>query len=137
MSKKKGERTKLNAKLDELAKTAAKTRDNYTCQKCGKEATGSGMHGSHVIPVSAGNLLRWDTQNIKALCHHCHINWWHKNPLEAAQWFEATFPDRKAHLDKVRADYNKNPVRPKLSIFDLQDIYEKLKLELESYKHGN
>lgn len=99
----KTDRQKLIKKLDEAIKTYAKVRDHYTCQKCGKQVKGSGMHGSHVIPVSAGNRLRWDGLNLKALCYHCHINWWHKNPMESAEWFKTKFPDRWEYLQTEKA----------------------------------
>jgi 5-methylcytosine-specific restriction endonuclease McrA len=93
-------RSKIIKKLVDIAKTQAKIRDNYTCQKCGKKVEGSNAHGSHVIPVSAGNKLKWDIQNIKTLCYHCHINWWHKNPIESGEWFKAKFPKRWKYLEE-------------------------------------
>lgn len=125
--RKKGERTKLNNELDTLAKTLAKIRDNYTCQKCGKQDKGLGMHGSHVIPVSGGTKLRWDLQNIKALCFHCHINWWHKNPLEAGQWFRDKFPERAAYLEANRGIY-------KFTIDELKELKHDYKQQLKQYK---
>jgi len=96
--KKKKSITKLKKELEDLAKLIAKTRDNYICQKCGVKCEGSNAHGSHVIPVSQGNQFRFDTQNIKCLCYHCHLNWWHKNPIEACEWFKQKFPDRYEYL---------------------------------------
>ena len=117
---KKLNRKALIKKLDELIKTKAKIRDNYTCQKCGKKVEGSNAHGSHVIPVSGGHKLRWDIQNIKCLCYHCHINWWHKNPMEASEWFSRTFPDRWKYLEANRGI-------AKFKDFELQELYEELK----------
>jgi 5-methylcytosine-specific restriction endonuclease McrA len=122
--KAKGERSKLNKQLDTLAKTLAKERDDYTCQKCGKQERGSGMHGSHVIPVSAGAKLRWDLMNIKALCYHCHLNWWHKNPLEAGQWFRDTFPERAEYLEANRG------IR-KFTVQELKDLKQELTNQLK------
>lgn len=120
MAKRKpSERAKLKKKLDVAAKTAAKVRDNYTCQKCGRT---DNIHGSHVYPVSSGDLLRWDIMNIKALCFHCHMSWWHKNPLEAAEWFNDTFPDRAAYLQSKIDTYNDLVVKPKMSIDDLREL---------------
>lgn len=90
--------TKLKNILEDLAKNMAKKRDDYTCQKCGKRVEGSNCQGSHVIPKSHGNILRFDVMNIKTLCHHCHLNWWHKNPMEAAEWFSSKFPDRWEYI---------------------------------------
>jgi len=89
---------KIKKEIETLVKTKAKERDKYICQKCGKKVEGSNAHGSHVIPVSHGDALRFDLMNIKCLCYHCHLNWWHKNPLEAQEWFKEKFPDRFAYL---------------------------------------
>jgi len=88
--------------LDRIAKTLAKERDGYVCQKCGEKVCGSNAHGSHVIPVSAGQTLRWDLDNIKCLCMHDHIYWWHKNPLESSAWFRSAFPERYEYLQSMR-----------------------------------
>lgn len=116
---KKLNRSKIIEKLVNHAKLQAKIRDNYTCQHCGKKVTGSDAHGSHVIPVSAGNKLKWDVQNIKTLCYHCHINWWHKNPTESGEWFKTKFPERWAYLQK-------NKGIKIYKTFELQDLLNQL-----------
>lgn len=105
-------------KLDEIAKKFAKERDCYICQRTGQQVNGSNAHGSHVIPVSAGLALRWDLNNLKCLSYHSHINWWHKNPLESAEWFQAFFPDRWEYLEK-----RKNNL-VKILDFQLIELYE-------------
>lgn len=95
-------RSWYNKKLLELSKRFAKERDGYICQKTGKEVKGSNAHGSHVIPISAGQHLRYDIDNIKCLSYHAHINWWHKNPTESGEWFKAKFPERMEYLEKMR-----------------------------------
>lgn len=104
MAKKKTDRQKLIDQLDKLSKQLVYQRDNYTCQHCGKN-DGRDYQASHVIPVSAGKKLRWDLLNMKVLCYHCHLNWWHKNPLEASDWFNRTFPDRAKYLEENRGIY--------------------------------
>ena len=89
---------KLKKEAETLAKQCAKKRDDYICQKCGKEVSGINAHGSHVIPVSGSQYLRFDLMNIKCLCYHDHMGWWHKNPLEAYEWFKQKFPDRYNYL---------------------------------------
>ena len=96
--------SKLKKKLLELIKTYVKKRDNYTCQRSGQKVEGSNCHVSHVIPVSHGNALAFDPLNMKVLSYHNHINWWHKNPLEAAEWFKTKFPDRWEYLQKHKND---------------------------------
>tara|TARA_R100000479_G_scaffold104925_1_gene52424 strand:- start:1028 stop:1507 length:480 start_codon:yes stop_codon:yes gene_type:complete len=105
-------------KLDTIAKTFAKERDKYKCQHSNVKVSGSNAHGSHVIPVSAGLILRWDLDNIKCLCHHSHINWWHKNPLESAEWFEKKFPDRWKYLIETK----KKTIH--ISTVDLSEFYD-------------
>lgn len=122
---KKISRSKLIKELDELAKRIAKIRDEYTCQKCLKKVEGSDCHGSHVVPVSGGHKLRWDEWNIKALCYHCHMNWWHKNPREAAAWFNEKFPERAKYLDENRGTQK----------FYTEDLLD-LKLKLEARLRG-
>lgn len=94
--------TPLKKKLMNLIKAHVKRRDEHTCQRCSKELEGSNCHVSHVIPVSQGNALAFDPMNMKVLCFHCHINWWHKNPVEAGEWFKAKFPDRWKYLQEYK-----------------------------------
>ena len=96
--------TKLKKELMALVKALIKIRDDFTCQKCGAKVSGSNCHASHVIPVSAGNALAFDPINLKTLCLHCHMNWWHKNPLEASAWFEKKFPERAKYLNAHKGD---------------------------------
>jgi 5-methylcytosine-specific restriction endonuclease McrA len=100
--KHKTERQKLIIQLDKLSKDIVRQRDGNICQHCGKWCEGSNRQVSHVIPVSAGNKLRWDPMNMKILCYHCHINWWHKNPMESSVWFARTFPDRWEYIQANR-----------------------------------
>jgi len=39
---------------------------------------------------------------MKVMCYHCHINWWHKNPIEAGKWFESKFPERLKELERLQ-----------------------------------
>lgn len=129
----KKDRRKLKKELVTLAKTVAKLRDNYTCQKCYKTKHQAAIHGSHVIPVSAGDLLSWDVLNIKALCYSCHFHWWHKDPIEASEWFEEKFPGRAAYLNAKRVDAHENPVRPKPTYEELLEDKRKLKEAIGGY----
>jgi len=82
-----------------IAKRLAKERDNYTCQKCGKKP--DKIDGSHVYPEGTYHGMSAEVDNIKALCSFCHLYWWHKNPLEARDWFEMKFPDRYNRLKQM------------------------------------
>ena len=94
----KTDRAKLTKKLDDVVREIVRKRDNMTCQWCGKKVDKSNAHDSHIIPRSRGNALRWDLRNHILLCYHCHINRWHKDPMDAAVWFEQAYPDRWAYL---------------------------------------
>ena len=95
---KRSDKKKLKDKLDKLVKDIVKIRDNNTCQHCNKYVEGVNCHGSHVIPVSRDGRLAFDDLNIKVLCYHCHMNWWHKHPIEAGEWFTSKFPERWEYL---------------------------------------
>ncbi len=100
--RKKTDRRKLKDKLEKLVKNFVRERDDYTCQKCRKRVEGTNCHASHVIPVSRDGRLAFDPLNLKVLCFHDHINWWHKNPAASGPWFIETFPDRWEYLqDKL------------------------------------
>lgn len=36
----------------------------------------------------------------------CHLYYWHKDPLEAGEWFAATFPEKREWL-RLQQIYNK------------------------------
>lgn len=112
--------SKIRKEVETLAKIKAKTRDKYICQHCGKKVEGSNAHASHIIPVSHGNVLRFNPMNMICLCYHCHINWWHKNPMESSEWFKQKFPEIWEYL-KVEKE--------KIVKFTLED-YEKMKYAL-------
>lgn len=96
--------SKLKKKLMLLVKKQVHLRDNDTCQWCGKAVTGSNCQVSHVVPVSQGNALAFDPINMKILCYHCHLNKWHKRPLEATEWFRSKFPERYEYLEQHKKD---------------------------------
>ena len=102
MAKKKSERRKLKDACETMAKQIAKNRDGYVCQKCHTPVKGSNAHGSQVIPVSHDGRLASDPENIKCLCYHCHLNWWHLHPIEAGEWFTSTFPERWEYLSEQK-----------------------------------
>jgi len=126
---KKTERQKLVKKLDEIVVKIVKVRDKHLCQYCHKLVEGSNAHCSHVIPRSRGMIYRWDLNNLKLLCYHHHINWWHKDPVEAGKWFREAFPERMAYLDALRD----NPLK-KYTVADLKELLAKFRNNLNSWK---
>lgn len=45
-------------------------------------------------------LDHFDPMNILCLCYHCHINWWHKNPVEAGEWVKEKFPENILYINE-------------------------------------
>ncbi len=86
------------------AKKVVYVRDKDICQHCDKKCIWSDRHASHVIPVSATGRLALYPLNMKVLCYHCHLNWWHKNPIEAGRWFESKFPERLKELERLQLE---------------------------------
>mgnify|MGYP001578073497 CR=1 FL=1 len=92
------------------AKKEAKKRDNYTCQKSGVKVEGKNAHGSHILPEGAYPLMSAEPYNIITLSYKEHINWWHKNPLEASAWFENKWPGRYKELRAMAEEKRKHIV---------------------------
>lgn len=105
--KKKTELQKVKEKLWKVICQYIKLRDYNICQMCSRSVMGSNAHTSHVIPKSQGNILRYDETNLKLLCYHCHINIWHKNPVESGGWFKNKFPKRWEYIIKKKETYCK------------------------------
>ncbi len=120
---------KLHDKCWTMAKKIIYLRDHGQCQHCYKRVEGANAHTSHVIPKSVGGGVRYILDNLKLLCYHCHINWWHVNPTESGKWFRETFPDRMRLLDEM-------PRRRSYRVSDLQEILEELQIEYEKLFSG-
>lgn len=58
------------------------------------------MAASHIYSKGAHPAMRYDLDNVKALCYKCHIEWWHKEPMEAKDWLEQVLP--KARVDRLK-----------------------------------
>lgn len=106
-------------RLDIVYSQIIRKRD-MCCQRCG---TTNNLHCSHIIPRTSLSV-RWDSFNAIALCHRCHIYWWHKNPLEAVNWFNDKWPGRYEVLKKRSQ---------KKFIFDRERILASLSAELEEH----
>lgn len=103
--KKKVSPKKLYKENVEMAKKIAKIRDNYTCQWCGSTEN---IHWSHIINEARDHRLATYEFNIKALCFHCHMNLWHKEPNMASEWFNKKFPGRYQLLNELHIEYGKD-----------------------------
>lgn len=120
---------KLKDKLEKVVKSIVKIRDKNICQKCQKKVEGANCHASHVIPVSRDGRLAYDPINLKVLCFHCHINWWHKHPIESGQWYLSEFPERYAVIEQIHLE-NKN--KGSISINWYQEQYKFYKKMLDT-----
>ena len=122
----------MKKKAIDLAKKLVKTRQNYTCEKCGKSRTASGlqMHGSHIIPVTYAKTAA-DPENILCLCSSCHKmarDSWHEDPVANGRWFDEKWPGRYDALREEATTYSQNPF-PKLDWVQIhQELEEKYEL---------
>ncbi len=82
-------------------------RDGWRRQRCGKCLFWHDAHCAHVLPKSAGILLRWDRQNTILPCTEDHLQWVHCHPVEFREWFQARFPERFAYLQQRRQQHTK------------------------------
>ena len=122
------EKSKTNKKTNEwyrkecvkVAKKIVRIRDNNTCQRCGRNY--GALHCSHVYPEGTYHGLSANPLNMKLLCYHCHFWWWHKDVIEAKDWFAKTFPERLKVL---------KPLSRKTLKIDFKKLLEELKCELK------
>lgn len=96
---------KMYKKCLNLAKTIAKKRDWYVCQWCGKKKWDSkaNIDASHIINEASDWRMAINPLNIIALCHTCHFNIRHKDPLRTAKWFHKKYPTLYNKLIKIQS----------------------------------
>jgi len=122
--RKKSERTKLRDRCDKLFRQIILERDGDTCQRCGRYVEGRNAHVAHIIPRSRTNYwLRWTPDNALLMCYACHINWWHKHPLESGEWFRRKYRKRLERITEL------NTLRP-MAAWEMEEIYKNMKREL-------
>ena len=73
-------------KADAAFSKYIRTRDNFTCQRCGAvhKENSKGLHCSHHFGRWKENT-RFDPDNCDALCHGCHV-YFTSNPLFYVEW---------------------------------------------------
>lgn len=91
------------------------------CERCSKT---TGLQTAHIIPRT-NKHLRWNPDNALLLCIKCHLYWWHRNPLEAMEWFKLYFPIQYAFLMREK-NHTENSVATTIE-FTIKDLEEKLK----------
>lgn len=75
-------------KLRSLFSQLIHLRDKNRCQKNDCTAKGKYLHTSHIYPKGQYPSMQFIPDNALLLCYAHHINWWHKNPIEAREWIE-------------------------------------------------
>jgi alpha-galactosidase/6-phospho-beta-glucosidase family protein len=120
-------RTWYTKKLVEKAKLCVKLRDDYTCQRCNKEVSGSNCHASHVLNVGTHKNMELDPINMKVLCSYCHLHWWHKDVLHATEWFKDKFLLRYDVLMRMAK------LKFKISTADLAELHDTTKADGSDY----
>lgn len=123
LSKKK--RAKVSqTNLVKLRARACFLRDNGRCIKCGGRRA---LAPSHIYPKGRYPRMAWVHDNVKTLCNPCHIFWWHKHPIEAAEWIKtAIAPDRYQRLKEMAKPNGMPPV-------NLEAVKEELEALIEKY----
>lgn len=105
-------------KRDVLFSRLIRARDKC-CVKCGKVDVR--LECSHIF--SRRHIAtRWDLDNAKALCHHCHRYWWHSEPAEAGQWIKGYLGPEKLERLRIKA-----MTPTKVSKSEKEEIYQDLK----------
>ena len=90
---------RLKKQCDELFSKIIRLRDKK-CLKCG---TNKNLQVAHLI--SRKNLAhRWDENSAITLCYACHLYWYHKEPIEAAEWLKRLFPNFYDYVIKHKGD---------------------------------
>lgn len=90
-------RTQLKKKADILFSKWIRARDRK-CLMCGKTTN---LQCAHII-TRANLTLRYAPDNAVTLCWGCHIQKWHRSPLEGVTWFQTKFPARYKWLMKTK-----------------------------------
>ena len=109
-------------------------RDNYTCQKCGKQYphNSSGLHCSHHWS-RRHRTIRWCADNAIALCHSCH-EWFGGNPIESGFWLADKLGEEMTDL--LAEKKNSRVKVSKLEEKDIASHYrEQFKLMEENPNH--
>jgi len=113
--------------LDDLWSLCVRTRDNFTCRKCGRsKEMGYTIQAHHIIHKGNNNYgTRWVIENGISLCYHCHHHIAHHNSIEFENWIR----------DKV--DYEALLIRKNNTVKDKAAVKIYLQNELKKYESSN
>lgn len=111
------------AKLEKLLHEACVLRDGGKCVRCGRTTT---LQASHIYPKGTYQRMRYLLINLKTLCYRCHLFFWHKHPVAAAEWLKTALPAKRLKKLKELSQQTLPPLN-----------YEEIKktLEKEIAKH--
>lgn len=100
-------------------------RDGAFCLRCG-ETNQELLQMSHIYPKGTHGRMEFNPDNVKLLCHMCHV-WWHANPKDAKIWLATKLS--KDRLERLKRDSTVYLVEiyPKARIEDLKRLLAVLK----------
>jgi 5-methylcytosine-specific restriction endonuclease McrA len=86
--------------LDKLARKLIRLRDNWTCQRCGRQKKhGWRVDVAHFFPRQH-TATRCHSDNLVLLCEECHIRWAHENKLAFSDWWRQRIGEER--YDKLK-----------------------------------
>lgn len=117
------------SKLDEIFSLYIRTRDAFTCQRCGTyyQERGPSLHCSH-FKGRRNRAVRWDPENGTALCAGCHGHLT-ANPDEHTAWMIARLGAERyaVLLDRARTI-------PRFRQAELEAIYQDIARKLAALR---
>ena len=117
-------------KRDTIFSKLIRTRDKWTCQRCGRkyEQGSQGLHCSHFFSRRHRGT-RWDQINACAHCMGCH-SYLTGNPIEFAEWIKDRLGENNYNQLRMKA-----MKVTKFTKADLEWIYQDLKAQLKELEH--
>jgi len=106
--------------LDQLFSLYIRTRDNFTCQRCGVKS--KNVQCAHFIGRRNKNC-RWREENCVSLCMGCH-SYFHANPLIFVEWTKKRLGERAFELLLAQERIIAKPDGNILTIYYRQKIKE-------------
>lgn len=121
--RKRSAKARLISEADKLVRQLVMARDRR-CTRCGKTDR---LQAAHILPKGKYPRLRFELLNVVAMCVGCHLYFWHRDPLEARDWFNDEFPGRYDQLQVLAA------VAPRV---DIKTLLVALRLEVKALDSG-
>lgn len=75
-------------------------RESGECVVTGQGKCGGVLQASHIMSEGAYKNLFVDPQNIFPMCWKHHFFFWHRNIVDAVEWFKKDFPAVYTYLQK-------------------------------------